>query len=204
MRLADRIIGPAPCSRQARRRRRTCAAAPVLYTQDSKDRHQRIVDLLHLVLGVFVLRGNGGLVRLGPFEVRLTPTGPSREPDLFFVSNDHLDRLSEDRFYGGPDLVVEVVSDDSVTRDHGEKLREYEAAGVREYWIIAPRPRRRSSQFYRLDSGGHYHQVGPDTAGIVRSEVIPGFWWRVSWFWEVPMPVATELLNLIVAGEPEA
>ena len=37
---------------------------------------------------------------------------------------------------GAPDLIMEIVSPRSADRDRREKFTDYEAAGVREYWII--------------------------------------------------------------------
>ncbi|MFC1707929.1 Uma2 family endonuclease, partial [Planctomycetota bacterium] len=37
-----------------------------------------------------------------------------------------------------PDIVVEVVSPGSETRDYQDKRSEYLAAGIREYWIVDP------------------------------------------------------------------
>ena len=168
-----------------------------------KDRHQRVLELLYLVMGLFVHHHHSGLLRLLPFEVRLGPGGPSREPDIFFVANEHLDRLSDDRFVGGPDLVVEIISDDSVTRDYRVKRQEYQAAGVSEYWIVDPRPRHHRAEFYRLGQNGQYTLAGPDAAGIIQSEVLPGFWWQVSWFWESPAPSPLALLTTIMESLPE-
>jgi Uma2 family endonuclease len=39
---------------------------------------------------------------------------------------------------GAADIVIELVSPESVHRDYGEKLYEYEQAGVPGYWIIDP------------------------------------------------------------------
>ena len=40
--------------------------------------------------------------------------------------------------YGAPDLVVEILSPSTARYDRGQKKDAYEAAGVREYWIIEP------------------------------------------------------------------
>ncbi len=41
-----------------------------------------------------------------------------------------MDRRSATRLSGPVDLIVELVSDESATRDRQEKLAEYEAPGV--------------------------------------------------------------------------
>lgn len=63
-----------------------------------------------------------------------------REPDLLFISNETAQRLTERKLEGAADLVIEIIFPESVRRDRYEKFDEYEEAGVREYWIIDPRP----------------------------------------------------------------
>lgn len=59
-------------------------------------------------------------------------------PDLVFVATEHLDRIREGRVYGPPDLVVEVLSPSTASRDHLNKLDAYFASGVPWYWIVDP------------------------------------------------------------------
>ena len=152
-----------------------------------KKRHQRVVQFVFAVMDLFVRALRLGAVGTAPVEVLLAPGGPSREPDIFFVRNDQLYRWTEDRLEGGPDLAVEVVSDDSVTRDRAEKYREYEAAGVREYWVIDPRPDRQRAEFHTLDPNGSDQVLAPED-GMVRSRVLPGFALRIEWLWQDPSP----------------
>jgi Uma2 family endonuclease len=174
----------------------------VIVNMAAKDRHQRVVVLLATLMNLFAGTYDRGIVRVAPFEVRLRPGRSSREPDLFFVSHDRRDRLSEDRFEGGPDLIVEAVSDDSVTRDYRDKLQEYQDAGVREYWIVDPRPHVLQVQLHSLDATGRYRHVDPDAANILRSSVLPGFWIQVDWLWQNPSPSALSLFNTIVGRAP--
>ncbi len=60
------------------------------------------------------------------------------------------------------------------------------SAGISEYWLIDPI--RQQAEFYRLGADNHYHLILLDEEGIHRSEVVRGFWLRVSWFWEEPLP----------------
>ena len=69
------------------------------------------------------------------------------------MSSEHLDRLENSHLAGPADLLVEVVSKDSVARDLVEKLREYEAAGIREYWVIDSRPNEARADFFVLRDG---------------------------------------------------
>ncbi len=155
----------------------------VIVHMPPKDSHQRLVAFLDRVIGFFVDIFDLGRLYLAPFEVKLNPD-VSREPDLVFLAREHLDCLTPERIMGAPDLIIEVVSDDSVQRDRVDKFDEYEAAGVPEYWIIDNRPERRRAQFYQLDGSGQYQPIAPDAEGIYRSRALSGFWLRVAWLWE--------------------
>jgi Uma2 family endonuclease len=144
--------------------------------------HQTLSHFLASLIGLFVEIFRLGRVLQAPFEIRLRNS--LREPDVFFIANEHLDRLTEDRVNGAPDLIIEIVSKDSMQRDTEDKFDEYEAEGVLEYWIIDNRPRRRRAEFYHLDASGVYQSIAPDVNGIYQSEVSPGFWLRVEWLWQ--------------------
>lgn len=143
--------------------------------------HQNMVEFLHFLLGTFVRLFRLGKLRLAPFELKIKLDGNSREPDLMFLTNDHLDRLTRERVAGPPDLIIEVISDDSVHRDRVDKYDEYEAGGVPEYWVIDSRAARRRADFYQLDRRGQYQRAAIGDDGIYRSAVLPGFWLKLDW-----------------------
>ena len=109
---------------------------------------------------------------------------PGREPDILFVSREHIDRLKETHLEGPADLVVEIINPESCARDRGEKFYEYEQGGVREYWLIDPL--RRQAEFYRRDEDGIYRFMPADKEGIFRSLVLEGLWLKVDWLWKLP------------------
>ncbi|MGH2521560.1 MAG: Uma2 family endonuclease [Anaerolineales bacterium] len=153
----------------------------VILLMPPKHPHQRMVTFLDRLLGAFINLFRLGELLVAPFEVRIKPGGSSREPDLLFLSNEHLDRLTPERVAGPPDLIIEIVSDDSVHRDRVDKFDEYEAGGVREYWIVDNRPERRRVEFYQLNAQSQYQQVAVGEDGIYHSVVLPGFWLKVDW-----------------------
>jgi Uma2 family endonuclease len=165
-------------------------------------KHQIIVTFLATILGEFVSILHLGKIIVAPFEVKLWPGGPSREPDLLFVSEANVANLTEKRFAGAPNLVVEVVSADSVRRDRVDKFQEYEQAGVQEYWLIDPRPNRQQADFYERDEAGLFVPAELDEHGVFRSAVLPDFWLDVNWFWEEPLPNPQLLLaQILMANE---
>jgi Uma2 family endonuclease len=59
--------------------------------------------------------------------------------DLAVLFPEHADRLVEGRIRGVPDVIVEIVSQDSVDRDRVAKFDLYYSQGVPWYWIGDPR-----------------------------------------------------------------
>jgi Uma2 family endonuclease len=161
--------------------------------------HQDVVGFLFRVLAWFVEERELGLVRVAPFAIRVVELNWAREPDLLFVATANLPRLDEARLVGPADLVIEVVSDDSVTRDRVRKRRAYEEAGVPEYWIVDPRPGRREALFLRLGADGRYREAPLASDGRYHSDALPGFWLDPSWLWQQPLPRPQRVVPLILS-----
>ena len=87
---------------------------------------------------------------------------------------------------GPADICIEVVSPGSVGTDYGEKLAEYEAGGVREYWIIDPQ--RKRCLFNRLDEGNLYADAPVDGTGNYRTPLLPQFVLHVPGLWAETLP----------------
>lgn len=175
----------------------------VIYHIPPNAPHQNIVTLLITLMRNYVNRMAIGQVITAPFEVNLWPDGPSREPDLILVGNDQRERLTDKRFEGAPDLVVEVICPTSVTIDRVDKYLEYEQAGVREYWIIDPRPRQEQADFFVRGESGRFVAAPVDEQGVYRSTVIPGFRLRLDWL-RHPESTDVELaLAWMLADAPE-
>jgi Uma2 family endonuclease len=145
--------------------------------------HQSVVGFLKQLLALYANLFDLGKVVAAPFEVKLSPSGASREPDLFFVAKENLSRLTQERLNGPPDLAVEIISQHSVKHDRDEKFREYQQAGVREYWIIDPRPEKQRADFFRLDDNGVYRLYATEDDDKAHSEVVGGFWLSPEWLW---------------------
>lgn len=158
----------------------------VIYHVPPTPFHQNIALFLGTLIRLYVDQLSLGVVLIAPLEVKLWPGGPSREPDILFVANNKLDQIGDKRFEGAPDLIVEVVSPASVTLDRVTKFREYEQAGVGEYWIIDPRPYQQQADFYVRDEEGHFAPAAVDEDGVYRSHVAPGFRLQVGRLWQSP------------------
>ena len=166
--------------------------------------HQDLTGFLYRLTAAFVSEVGFGKVVIAPSEVKLWPDGPSREPDLFVVREDRLDRFDQWRFNGAPDLVVEVVSPGSVREDRVRKFSEYEQAGVLEYWLVDPRPNLRIVECYRREAAGIFQPVEADESGRLVSSVLAQgdtrFWIHVDWLWQEPLPRVQGLLGEMTGG----
>ncbi len=130
--------------------------------------HLKITHFIIMLFTRYLEKTGEGEVCSEPFVMKINNRG--REPDVFVVTTAHLERLKPTYLDGAADLVVEVVSEDSVDRDRGEKFREYETGGVREYWIIDPL--RKETLFYTLEEE-LFRPHPPDKDGIYTSKVLP-------------------------------
>lgn len=152
-------------------------------------RHQKLALYLGRLLGEFEERGEGE-VFIAPFQMRLANVRRGREPDVIFVVRDNLPNLQNNYLDGPADLAIEIVSPESAGRDRGAKYGEYEAGGVREYWIIDPEARQ--ADFFVRGAAGRYLPAPPDAEGRYESAVLPGFWINVGWLWQTPLPPVSQ------------
>ena len=116
------------------------------------------------------------LIRPHSCEVEVIGKPRNRFPDLTVLSEVHLSlletRLTITRKMPPPRLVVEVVSpgnetSQNYTRDYRDKLKQYAAIGVPEYWIVDPV--RQWVKVGNLTDRGYQFQTFKDDTAIVSS-----------------------------------
>lgn len=164
----------------------------VVMVSPASKRHQEIIGFLSGILVPYTQVRDLGTVLTAPFQMYLADVQRGREPDVLFVAKEHLHRLQETHLNGPADLAIEILSPESRLRDRGEKLAEYEAAGVHEYWIIDPDEKR--ADFYVLGDDGRYDRRRPE-GGRYHSGVLAGFELRVEWLWAEPLPPVLSVLQ---------
>lgn len=170
----------------------TCAEwldGDVVVMSPGSNRHQEVGSFLERVLGVFVEHHHLGTIIRAPFVMKLHE-GRGREPDLLFVSRERAQLIGATFLNGPADLVIEILSPESIGRDRGEKFVEYEAAGVREYWLIDPE--RQRAEFCELDAGRY--RIVSDMERY-QSKVLPGLVLRIEWLWQTPPPPTLSVLR---------
>ncbi|MCE7988079.1 MAG: Uma2 family endonuclease [Caldilinea sp. CFX5] len=145
----------------------------VLYVANAPSfQHQYTVHQLDRQMGNFVSEQRVGYIIPAPFEVHLSALSRPVQPDITFIRAERINVQSLQIFEGAPDLIVEVLSPESIRRDRVIKFTAYEAAGVTEYWIVNPHAR--TVEVYIL-ARGEYATLGEfKDAETIQSQVLAG------------------------------
>jgi hypothetical protein len=106
-----------------------------------------------------------------------------RKPDLGLVLNSNPVPLGpkHQSYRGIFDMCLESLSyskPGEIKRDTVTKKREYAQAGVKEYYILDLRGTK--TAFYQLTPGGIYRPIPPTPDGLMASNVLPGFHFRLT------------------------
>jgi Uma2 family endonuclease len=123
------------------------------------------------------------------FRLALPHKTSIRKPDLGVVVSSNPIILGDTDFsYKGTfDLCIESLSyskQKEIIRDTVEKKKEYQGAGVKEYYILDAR--KEETAFYRLNPKGRYQKIRPIKKDIIQSQVLPGFRFRISDIYRQP------------------
>lgn len=164
--------------------------------------HDAISRFLENLFEAYLTLAGGGLVLQAPVVMKMGTK--SREPDLMVLLPEQIAKAKRTYVDGAADLVVEIVSTESVERDRGDKFIEYEQAGVKEYWIIDPL--RKETLFYELSDEGIFQRRNAKADGSYTSRVLPKLRLNVGVLWQDPLPNVIEAVKLVqamFAGETE-
>lgn len=136
--------------------------------------HQRILNFLNFEFYRYVKEKQGDCeVFISPFAVYLNETSTYVEPDLVVVCDR--DRIDEKGCHGGPDLVIEIVSESSRRLDYVIKLFKYRMYGVREYWVVDPAMNRVQVYDLAKDNLREYTLADQVPVGIYGGELVIDF-----------------------------
>jgi Uma2 family endonuclease len=158
-------------------------------------RHNDLAIFVMCLLHDFLSRAGGGHVLHSSFVMKLSKS--SREPDVQVVLPASLERIKDTYLDGPADLVVEIISPESDTRDRMDKFSEYQAGGVPEYWIIDPIYE--EALFYQRDEQGLFRRAPLDENGVYHSKVLPRLALSPSVFWQQNLPDGAETARLVEA-----
>src|SRR5690242_20406537 len=97
--------------------------------------HQRAVRELCATLHAYLAAHRLGEALPAPFEVEFTADS-AVQPDVIALLAPQQGRLTAERLYGPPALVIEIVSYSSKRTDRLQKRQLYQEQGVPEYWVV--------------------------------------------------------------------
>jgi Uma2 family endonuclease len=168
----------------------------IIDTLSSHKLHAWLVDFLYDLIRLYIQHHAISAQAFSESLVmRLDNRG--RVPDVFVVLGENMERLQTTYLDGACDLVVEVVSKESIGRDRGIKFEEYAQAGIREYWLIDPI--RREAFIYTLDANGDYQTTRPNAEGYLTSSMLKGLRLHPDWLWVEQFPSILDTLKLVQA-----
>ena len=110
------------------------------------EKHQRVSGNLHRVFANYLYK-KPCRVYHPPFDVRLEKPPNQRkitdktiftvvQPDITVICD--LDKIDDKGCFGPPDLIIEILSPSTGSKDLKEKKEVYEFSEVSEYWIVHP------------------------------------------------------------------
>jgi Uma2 family endonuclease len=135
--------------------------------------HQLIMKYLLKILDAFVEERQLGVALCAGTRVYIEPD-KYREPDIVFnFAASHA--RSGRRYYDSADLVMEIVSDDpgSQKRDMEQKVLDYAAGGISEYWIVDPQSQQITVHSLAGSAYVVHGQFGP--GDVATSKLLEGF-----------------------------
>lgn len=134
-------------------------------------KHSSALDFLQTLLSVYVRINGLGRIYVEKLMIELTRN--SFEPDLcFFTANRDAQFDEEQMLFPAPDFIIEILSRKTEKYDRGVKFEDYEAHGIKEYWIVDPT--HKTIEQYLLKNK-RYELAVKSTDGYIESKVIKGF-----------------------------
>lgn len=158
--------------------------------------HNDLDGFLYTLLKFYLEETREALILRHPFVMKITPGSSAREPDIHIVLKERESIVKHTMTAGPADIVIEIVSPESMRRDYEEKFAEYQGGGVREYWLFDPIFKKAS--FYRLDERGQY-QPAELKDDLFRSTFLPRFRLDTRVLWQNPLPTGKQITNMVEA-----
>jgi len=159
----------------------------------ARDIHEDLQGWLLLIMRSYVSAKGLGIVRGSRTAVKITEHR-GRLPDIVFVRKENAHIVQEDGIFGTPDLVVEIWSPGDRLSDMLAKEADYKSIGVLEIWFVDQQ--RRQVRVLRKGREGYEEKVMK--RGVLRSEVVEGFWVKVEWLFKKPLPNELETLQRLL------
>jgi len=134
--------------------------------------HQIICRNLFLILNSFIEQRKLGELLYAPCDVIFDRKNVV-QPDIIFVSKQNEGIFRNGRIFGAPDLLIEIISPNSINMDRVIKMKKYLQFKVPEYWIIDPA--KRTVEIFCLENNEYNRHSFAVDKGKVDSKQIKGF-----------------------------
>lgn len=141
--------------------------------------HNIVSGNLYKILDTYVVEKDLGFVGIEKIMIQLTRN--DYEPDLCFFEKEVAEGFAKgQKIFPVPNMIVEILSKGTRSRDRGVKFDDYAKHRVSEYWIIDAE-KETLEQYLLTDRSGEYELNQKLKTGIVESTVIQGL--------SIPVPV---------------
>ncbi len=126
-------------------------------------RHQRISR--HIQFQLYEQLEKPGLAEVfnAPTDYHLSQIDVV-QPDIAVIDAERRHIISPKKVNAAPELVIEILSESTSSRDKSLKRDLYQRSGVPEYWIVDPEAN--TVEAFYLDAAGTYTSLGSYTDSI--------------------------------------
>ena len=133
--------------------------------------HQRVLGNLYFLLRQYVQDRHAGEVFVAPIDLILSDVTVV-QPDLLVVLNERRHVITERGIEGPTDLVVEILSPTTASRDRGIKMQLYARYRIPHYWLVDPDTQ--TLEAYQLEEGSYLLIGSLYGAGAYTPPFLPG------------------------------
>jgi Uma2 family endonuclease len=131
--------------------------------------HQKITKEITKQLDKVIEETGRGTVIISPFDIKFDSSGNAVQPDIVVILKTNPNQINkEGKYFGVPDLLVEILSPGNKDHDLITKKDLYEKFGVKEYWIVDPETK--LTLCFSLKDG-HYEKIG-ENIGQIKSQLL--------------------------------
>jgi Uma2 family endonuclease len=117
--------------------------------------HQNISRNIELLICDYIYKNNLGEVFHAPYDVILDNNNII-QPDILYISREQFGNIKDGGgFFGSPEIVIEIISPSSKSRDTYQKKDLYESFNIKEYWIVDPA--NKTMEIFTLDEKSKYY-----------------------------------------------
>ena len=157
--------------------------------------HEDLFGWLYVLLRSYVAEKGLGIVLGSRTAVQVTEYR-GRLPDILFVRQERVDIIQEKGVYGAPDLVIEIIAPGDRPANIVALESDYRSIGVPEIWFIDQQ--QEQVRVLRKHNKEYIEEVL--SQGVVRSEVVEGFWLEMAWLFAKPRPSELDTLMQVLGG----